>query len=114
MKLTSSQKLTLALIILAVLLAVTAAVVAFSGGTTGGTKPLFAGSGKLAGPKLPQLSFENYPTEEQERELSDITSRVEAFREELPRHAEALAPFFERSIRQILSSHGARTRYTPR
>ncbi|MCI9193540.1 MAG: serpin family protein [Acutalibacter muris] len=114
MKLTSSQKLTLALIILAVLLAVTAAVVAFSGGTTGGTKPLFAGSGKLAGPKLPQLSFENYPTEEQERELSDITSRVEAFREELPRHAEALAPFFERSTRQILSSHGGENQiYSP-
>ena len=118
MKLTGSQKLTLVLIILAVLLAVTAAIVAFGGGTTGGTvggtKPLFTGSAKLAGPAIPKLSFESYPTEEQEKELSDVTSRVDAFREELPRHAEALAPFFEKSTRQILSGHGGENQiYSP-
>lgn len=118
MKLTGSQKLTLVLIILAVLLAVTAAIVAFGGGTTGGTvggtKPLFTGSAKLAGPVIPKLSFESYPTEEQEKELSDVTSRVDAFREELPRHAEALAPFFEKSTRQILSGHGGENQiYSP-
>ena len=114
MKLTGSQKLTLVLIILAVLLAVTAAIVAFGGGTTGGTKPLFTGSAKLAGPAIPKLSFESYPTEEQEKELSDVTSRVDAFREGLPRHAEALAPFFEKSTRQILSGHGGENQiYSP-
>lgn len=118
MKLTGSQKLILVLIILAVLLAVTAAIVAFGGGTTGGTvggtKPLFTGSAKLAGPAIPKLSFESYPTEEQEKELSDVTSRVDAFREELPRHAEALAPFFEKSTRQILSGHGGENQiYSP-
>ncbi len=80
----------------------------------GGTKPLFTGSAKLAGPAIPKLSFESYPTEEQEKELSDVTSRVDAFREELPRHAEALAPFFEKSTRQILSGHGGENQiYSP-
>lgn len=116
MKLTKAQKLTLALISLAVVLAVAAAIAAFCGlGGVPAQRPLYTGSGKLSGPEnIPQLSFQDHPTEEQHEELDKLFSGTESFYEQLPRHAEALSPFFRRSTREILSGHkGENMVYSP-
>lgn len=112
MKITGTQKVILSAIILVVVLALTAAVVAF----TGAPRPnaLFTGSGKLSGPELPKLSFESYPTQEEEKELSEITARLEASYGKLPGYASALTPFYEDSIRRILSAHNGQNQvYSP-
>lgn len=114
MKLTKSQKLTLFLISLAVVLAVAAAIAAFCGlGGAPAQRSLYTGSGKLSGPEsLPQLSFQDYPTEEQSEALNKVLT--ESFYEQLPQHAEALSPFFRRSTREILSGHEGQNRvYSP-
>lgn len=113
MKLTRTQKLTAALVILAALLAVTALIVSFAGGAPQ-KRPLYTGSAKLAAPDLPQLAFESYPTEEQEKELSDIAHRLESYYEKGAGYAQALTPFFESSTREILSAHkGGNQVYSP-
>lgn len=113
MKLTRTQKLAAVLTVLALVLAVTAAVAAFTGiGTK--AKPLFTGSEKLAGPELPQLSFDGYPTEEQERELSGKFPQLASYNDRGPGYAQALTPFFESSTREILSEHnGGNQVYSP-
>lgn len=113
MKLTHTQKLTAALVILAVLLALTALIVSFAGGAVR-PRQLHAGSGKLAGPDLPQLSFDGYPTEEQEKELSALNPRLNSYYERSPGYSQALLPFFESSTREILSAHnGGNQVYSP-
>lgn len=100
MKLTHTQKLAAVLTVLALVLAVTAAVVAFAGGSMR-AKPLFTGSERLAGPEIPKLVFEGSPTEEEDAELSEIYN----LRGKFPEYSRALMPFYESSIRQVLSAH---------
>lgn len=113
MKLTRTQKLTALLAIMVLILAAAAVIVSFAGGKAQ-TKPLFTGSAQLTKPDVPDLAFERYPTGEEEAGLANISAQLKPFLEDLPRHAEILMPFYEKSTRQILSGHDGQNQvYSP-
>lgn len=93
MKLKRSQRLMLALIVLAVILAVTAAAVAFSGAGAR-ARPLSTGSARLAGPELTDEALES---------LQGLASEYRADATFIPR---IYLSFREDSARLILSGHG--------
>lgn len=113
MKPARTHKLTAALTVLALILALAAVIVSFAGGAPR-AKRLHTGSAMLSAPDLPQLAFETYPTQEQEKELLDAFPRAESCFEKSEEYAKALTPFFESSTREILSSHGGENQvYSP-
>lgn len=93
MKLKRSQRLMLALIVLAVILAVTAAAVAFSGAGAR-ARPLSTGSARLAGPELIDEALES---------LQGLASEYRADATFIPR---IYLYFRGDSARLILSGHG--------